>query len=301
MKPFHRPLLWSLQVQLWSLWSLRSLLLQVWFSQLSPLGWDLQVSSHTLLCIYVVSSLSLYLWLSISELFPFFTLYFHTTTRTTRKLQQQQLHHQHEQQHEHEQYTAQQLQQHLWILRSIHGRQTNPIAPENQLQLHSLTSAHPVSAPLTRLFRFRLAAKIRGQSGFDNSGRGYYFAGDGEDDADTGRNRGHGGGYAYSRPSPALNSPCGSRLLGGNCPYSGGGSKVTSSAIGSDSSRVGGHTSVMGQEGGPGSWTYLGDQDKASGGGSSSSSNGSSASSSGGSSSGGSRERERDRERDAQR
>ncbi|XP_017037050.1 keratin, type I cytoskeletal 9 isoform X3 [Drosophila kikkawai] len=142
----------------------------------------------------------------------------------------------------------------------------------------------------------------RGQSGFDNSGRGYYFVGDAEDDSDTGRNRGYGGGYSYNRPSPALNSPCGSRLLGSNCPYSGGGSKVTSSAIGSDSSRVGGHTSVMGSDGGPGSWTYLGDQDKNGGGGSSSgsSSSGSSSGSNGGSGSGGSRERERDRERDAQ-
>nr|XP_016928014.1 keratin, type I cytoskeletal 9 isoform X2 [Drosophila suzukii] len=144
----------------------------------------------------------------------------------------------------------------------------------------------------------------RGQSGFDNSGRGYYFATD-EDESD--RSRGYGG-YSYSRPSSSMSSsPCG--RISGNCPYAGG-SKVTSSAIGSDSSRVGGHTNVLGSEGGPGSWTYLGDQDKVGGSsGSSSGSGGSSSSSSGGSSSGSSgsgasrereRERERDRERDAQ-
>ncbi|XP_017000173.2 uncharacterized transmembrane protein DDB_G0289901 isoform X2 [Drosophila takahashii] len=139
----------------------------------------------------------------------------------------------------------------------------------------------------------------RGQSGFDNSGRGYYFATD-EDESD--RNRGYG--YSYSRPSSSsMSSPCG--RISGNCPYAGG-SKVTSPAIGSDSSRVGGHTNVLGSEGGgPGSWTYLGDQDKVGGSsGSSSASGGSSSSSSnsGSSGSGGSRERERerDRERDAQ-
>lgn len=138
----------------------------------------------------------------------------------------------------------------------------------------------------------------RGQSGFDNSGRGYYFATD-EDEGD--RNRGYG--YSYTRPSSSMSSPCG--RISGNCPYAGG-SKVTSPAIGSDSSRVGGHTNVLGSEGGPGSWSYLGDQEKVggsssgSGGGSSSSGSSSSSSSSG---SGGSRERERerDRERDAQR
>eukprot|EP00099_Drosophila_melanogaster_P019301 NP_610568.1 uncharacterized protein Dmel_CG12911, isoform A [Drosophila melanogaster] len=140
----------------------------------------------------------------------------------------------------------------------------------------------------------------RGQSGFDNSGRGYYFATD-EDESD--RNRGYG--YSYTRPSSSMSSPCG--RISGNCPYAGG-SKVTSPAIGSDSSRVGGHTNVLGSDGGPGSWSYLGDQEKVggsssgSGGGSSSSSSGSSSSSSS-SGSGGSRERERerDRERDAQR
>ncbi|XP_016928014.3 uncharacterized transmembrane protein DDB_G0289901 isoform X2 [Drosophila suzukii] len=141
----------------------------------------------------------------------------------------------------------------------------------------------------------------RGQSGFDNSGRGYYFATD-EDESD--RSRGYGG-YSYSRPSSSMSSsPCG--RISGNCPYAGG-SKVTSSAIGSDSSRVGGHTNVLGSEGGPGSWTYLGDQDKVGGNsGSSSGSGGSSSSSSGGSGSGssgsgGSRERERERERDRER
>ncbi|XP_052841994.1 LOW QUALITY PROTEIN: keratin, type I cytoskeletal 9 [Drosophila gunungcola] len=142
----------------------------------------------------------------------------------------------------------------------------------------------------------------RGQSGFDNSGRGYYFA---TDDDESDRNRGYG--YSYSRPtsssfsSSSMSSPCG--RIPGNCPYAGG-SKVTSSAIGSDSSRVGGHTNVLGSEGGPGSWTYLGDQEKGSGGSSSSASasSGSSSSSNGSSGSGGSRERERerDRERDAQ-
>ncbi|KAH8367085.1 hypothetical protein KR084_000507, partial [Drosophila pseudotakahashii] len=142
----------------------------------------------------------------------------------------------------------------------------------------------------------------RGQSGFDNSGRGYYFATD-EDESD--RNRGYGYGYSYSRPSSSssMSSPCG--RISGNCPYAGG-SKVTSPAIGSDSSRVGGHTNVLGSEGGgPGSWTYLGDQDKVGGSSGSSSASGgssSSSSSSGSSGSGGSRERERerDRERDAQ-
>ncbi|KRJ98604.1 eukaryotic translation initiation factor 4B isoform X3 [Drosophila yakuba] len=141
----------------------------------------------------------------------------------------------------------------------------------------------------------------RGQSGFDNSGRGYYFATD-EDESDRSR----GNGYSYSRPSSSMSSPCG--RISGNCPYASG-FKVTSPAIGSDSSRVGGHTNALGSEGGPGSWTYLGDQDKAggsssgSGGGSSSSSASSSSSGSSGSGSGGSRERERerDRERDAQR
>ncbi|XP_039491267.1 keratin, type I cytoskeletal 9 isoform X1 [Drosophila santomea] len=140
----------------------------------------------------------------------------------------------------------------------------------------------------------------RGQSGFDNSGRGYYFATD-EDESDRSR----GSGYSYSRPSSSMSSPCG--RISGNCPYASG-FKVTSPAIGSDSSRVGGHTNALGSEGGPGSWTYLGDQDKAggsssgSGGGSSSSSasSSSSGSSGSGSGSGGSRERERDRERDAQ-
>ncbi|XP_016946512.1 keratin, type I cytoskeletal 9 isoform X2 [Drosophila biarmipes] len=140
----------------------------------------------------------------------------------------------------------------------------------------------------------------RGQSGFDNSGRGYYFA---TDDDESDRSRGYG--YSYARPSSSMSSPCG--RISGNCPYAGG-SKVTSSAIGSDSSRVGGHTNVLGSEGGPGSWTYLGDQDKVGGSsGSSSGSGGSSSSSSSGGSSGPSgsggsreRERERDRERDAQ-
>ncbi|KAI8036985.1 hypothetical protein M5D96_010301 [Drosophila gunungcola] len=76
----------------------------------------------------------------------------------------------------------------------------------------------------------------RGQSGFDNSGRGYYFA---TDDDESDRNRGYG--YSYSRPtsssfsSSSMSSPCG--RIPGNCPYAGG-SKVTSSAIGSDSSRA---------------------------------------------------------------
>nr|XP_017087216.2 RNA-binding protein FUS isoform X2 [Drosophila bipectinata] len=139
----------------------------------------------------------------------------------------------------------------------------------------------------------------RGQSGFDNSGRGYYFATD-EDDGDM-RNR----GYAYNRPSNSLSTPCG--RLAGNCPYAGAGySKVTSSAIGSDSSRIPGHTNVLGSEGG--GWTYLGDRDRdrdqdkvsgngnSSGGGSGSSSNSGSSNGNGGSGSGGSRDRDRDRD-----
>jgi len=193
------------------------------------------------------------------------------------------------------------------------ANQTNPNQIRNALQklpLHSLFSARKTRIrPVDNRFRFRWANNlkriIRGQSGFDNSGRGYYFATD-EDESD--RSRGYGG-YSYSRPSSSMSSsPCG--RISGNCPYAGG-SKVTSSAIGSDSSRVGGHTNVLGSEGGPGSWTYLGDQDKVGGSsGSSNGSGGSSSSSSGGSSSGSSgsggsrereRERERDRERDAQR
>ncbi|KAH8299699.1 hypothetical protein KR044_004860, partial [Drosophila immigrans] len=115
----------------------------------------------------------------------------------------------------------------------------------------------------------------RGQSGFDNSGRGYYFAGDG-DDTRSGSHPFYDRERASSSSSPASPaSPCGHLIS--NCPYGDRGIKVASSAIGSDGYR-GGHTSVMGDMGkpsGPGGWTYLGDQDKQSsrGGGSGSNNN----------------------------
>ncbi|XP_030388414.1 keratin, type I cytoskeletal 9 [Scaptodrosophila lebanonensis] len=142
----------------------------------------------------------------------------------------------------------------------------------------------------------------RGQSGFDNSGRGYYFASD--DD-----NRGYAPPYDRERAQSSASaspSPCGHLVR--NCPYAGGssfgsgqgdrGTKVSSAAIGNDSSRGGGHTSVMGQTAdgkqpnGQGTWTYLNDQDKqnsrgGNGGGS-------------GSGSGGIRDDGRDRERNQQ-
>ncbi|XP_032589847.1 RNA-binding motif protein, X-linked-like-3 [Drosophila grimshawi] len=143
----------------------------------------------------------------------------------------------------------------------------------------------------------------RGQSGFDNSGRGYYFAGDDDD------RRSNAQPFHDRDRTPA--SPCGHMIS--NCPYdSRGGTKVSSSAIGSDGYR-GGHTSVMGdmaKPNGQGSWTYLGDQDKqssrgSSGGGSSNGSGsasaaggggggGSSSANGGGSGGGGGRDRERD-------
>lgn len=148
----------------------------------------------------------------------------------------------------------------------------------------------------------------RGQSGFDNSGRGYYFAGD-DDDTRSGSPPFYDRERAQSL-APA--SPCGHLVA--NCPYNDRGTKVSSSAIGSDGYR-GGHTSVMGKPSEQGGWTYLGDQDKQSsrggssgsgggsmGGGASSAagvaSNGSSGSGSGSRSGG---DVGRDRERDAQR
>ncbi|XP_033149226.1 stress protein DDR48, partial [Drosophila busckii] len=90
----------------------------------------------------------------------------------------------------------------------------------------------------------------RGQSGFDNSGRGYYFAGNDDDTRAP---------YDRERASSAANSsPCGHQVA--NCPYDDRGTKVSSSAIGSDGYR-GGHTSVMGDMNKP-SWMYLGEQDK---------------------------------------
>lgn len=143
----------------------------------------------------------------------------------------------------------------------------------------------------------------RGQSGFDNSGRGYYFARD-DDDRRSGaqpvydRERGQSSGAA---------SPCGHLIS--NCPYGDRGTKVSSSAIDSDGYR-GGHTTVMGKPSGQGGWTYLGDQDKQSSmggsnggggggaaGGSSNSAGSASSSSGGGGGGGGGRDRERDPQR----
>ncbi|KAM8714474.1 hypothetical protein ACLKA7_014580 [Drosophila subpalustris] len=141
----------------------------------------------------------------------------------------------------------------------------------------------------------------RGQSGFDNSGRGYYFAGDDDDSRRPSSHPLYDRERASSASSPAAPaSPCGQLIS--NCPYADRGTKISSSAIGSDGYR-GGHTSVMGDMGsksasGPGSWTYLGEQDsnKQSGGNTSGASNTSGA----GGGRNGDRDRERDRERDAQ-
>ncbi|XP_033252208.1 keratin, type I cytoskeletal 9-like [Drosophila miranda] len=175
---------------------------------------------------------------------------------------------------------------------NLHTR-LQPDSKPDHAHANSNANTHPTRSP--------------DQSGFDNSGHGYYVATD-EDDGDMRtRGNGNGNGYAYSRPPQSLSSPCG--RLAGNCPY-GGGSKVSSSAISSESSRGGGHTSVLGSDAGikpngQGSWTYLGDQDKSEGSGSSSggSNGGGSGSSGSASMSSGSsrdRERERDRDRDAQ-
>ncbi|XP_033252563.1 cell wall protein IFF6-like [Drosophila miranda] len=175
---------------------------------------------------------------------------------------------------------------------NLHTR-LQPDSKPDHAHANSNANTHPTRSP--------------DQSGFDNSGHGYYVATD-EDDGDMRtRGNGNGNGYAYSRPPQSLSSPSG--RLAGNCPY-GGGSKVSSSAISSESSRGGGHTSVLGSDAGikpngQGSWTYLGDQDKSEGSGSSSggSNGGGSGSSGSASMSSGSsrdRERERDRDRDAQ-
>ncbi|KAH8406177.1 hypothetical protein KR215_006342, partial [Drosophila sulfurigaster] len=142
----------------------------------------------------------------------------------------------------------------------------------------------------------------RGQSGFDNSGRGYYFAGD-DDDSRSGSHPFYDRERAQSHSSPASPaSPCGPLIS--NCPYGDRGTKVSSSAIGSDGYR-GGHTSVMGGDKplSQGGWTYLGDQDKQSSrggsngnGGSGSGSNGAAGVAGNGVASGvgGGRDRERD-------
>ncbi|KAH8370787.1 hypothetical protein KR093_004963, partial [Drosophila rubida] len=148
----------------------------------------------------------------------------------------------------------------------------------------------------------------RGQSGFDNSGRGYYFAGDDDESRgsshpfyDRERAQSHQSSPAYP---VSAGSPCGQ--LVSNCPYGDRGTKVSSSAIGSDGYR-GGHTSVTGDmgsksSGASGGWTYLGDQDKQSSRGGSGGSGGSNGGASSGAGSGGQGAvgGGRDRERDAQ-